>query len=31
VSYRLLAHWLQERAGLDLDTLVAQATRHAPA
>ncbi|MGC1551051.1 MAG: NAD(+) diphosphatase [Rhodanobacter sp.] len=28
VSYRLLAHWLQERAGLDLDTLVAQARRH---
>jgi NAD+ diphosphatase len=23
VSYRLLAHWLQQRAGLDLDELVA--------
>ena len=27
VSYHLLAHWLQQRAGLDLDALVAQATR----
>lgn len=27
VSYRLLEHWLKERAGLDLDTLVAQARR----
>jgi len=25
VSYHLLAHWLQWRAGLDLDTLVEQA------
>jgi NAD+ diphosphatase len=25
VSYQLLAHWLQQRAGLDLDALVADA------
>jgi NAD+ diphosphatase len=24
VSYQLLAHWLRERAGLELDTLVGQ-------
>ena len=27
VSYQLLAHWLRERAGLDLDALVARASR----
>ncbi len=27
VSYQLLAHWLQQRAGLDLDALIAQAKR----
>ena len=26
VSYQLLAHWLQQRAGLDLDALVADVT-----
>jgi hypothetical protein len=24
VSYQLLSHWLQQRAGLDLDALVAR-------
>jgi NAD+ diphosphatase len=27
VSYQLLAHWLQQRAGLDLDALIAQTKR----
>lgn len=27
VSYQLLAHWLRQRAGLELDTLAAQAVR----
>jgi len=27
VSYRLLEHWLKQRAGLDLDALVEQAKR----
>jgi NAD+ diphosphatase len=27
VSYQLIAHWLRERAGLDLDTLIANARR----
>lgn len=30
VSYRLLEHWLKQRAGLDLDALVAQAKRSRP-